>query len=227
MSIYTARAVARASSSRLLLTLTLGLAACGRPSAPSASETESARTSTKSSSGASAPSWCGGRVAQLAPRVQAAGGWLAYSETAPNGPERGHTLRKHVNVDLAFLAHRLATERISAASMYRDAATAEAFLDDELARDASRIARWLATPRPTRGGSGALDAWQRLVLGGTCVDGRCGVSLPRGAADQPPVPQGSATVVLQRECLPDGAGYFVLTSYPDGDAKAALVTSRL
>jgi hypothetical protein len=111
----------------------------------------------------------------------------------------GHTLARHVGRSDAELAQRLARESsLTAASSFDDRATAERAVGAALAAERDRVDTWL---RRERGETLAIS-WR----GG---DNRVGRLLERGAATSEPV--RGARVVLRRR----GAGYFVLTAYPE------------
>ena len=113
----------------------------------------------------------------------------------------GHTLARHVGQTDAALRARLARERgISAASTYTDRAIAEATVGRVLAEQSKRIKTW--TERQGNRPNLALSyrGPSKLVIGRT---------LPRGRRE--PIPSTDAVVVLRW----DGAGFYVLTSYPE------------
>jgi hypothetical protein len=113
----------------------------------------------------------------------------------------GHTLARHVGRSDADLRARLRREQISAASTYTDRAIAERVVARTLARQRSRVDRWLARrgPRPNL----ALDyhGQPREIIGR---------SLTRRSPQ--PLPCTDAVVVLRWD---GGRGFIVLTSYPE------------
>ena len=112
----------------------------------------------------------------------------------------GHVLRKHVGRTDDELRERLGHDRyISAASSYTDRDTAERAIGAAIAREQSKIERWLARP----GGH------PNLVLDYDS-DQPIGRTLDRG--DDRPRPCSHAVVVL-RWIAP--SNYYVLTSYPE------------
>jgi hypothetical protein len=119
----------------------------------------------------------------------------------------GHTLARHVGRTDAQLAERLRRERqISAASTYTDRAIAERAVGAALASAGMTLSDW-------EGRSGRRP---NLVLhyterGGTPL----GRSLTRGQSR--PVPASRALVVLRWD--ERASRYYVLTSYPEADAK--------
>jgi hypothetical protein len=111
----------------------------------------------------------------------------------------GHTLRKHVGRSDDELRERLQRERdISAASTWTDRAAAEETVGAALREERGKIERW--TLRGERRPNLALhfDAGHEI-----------GRSLVRGTTQAVPCTQ--AVIVLRA----DGAGFYVLTTYPE------------
>jgi hypothetical protein len=113
----------------------------------------------------------------------------------------GHTLARHVGRTDAQLLERLERERnISAASTYTDRAVAERTVARTLARNEARVSAW----RARRGNRPNLALDYRGPANETI-----GRSIRRGRRTAAPCT--NAIVVLRW----DGAGDFVLTSYPE------------
>jgi hypothetical protein len=111
----------------------------------------------------------------------------------------GHTLARHVGRSDAELAERLARESsLAAASSFEDRATAERAVGAVLAAERERIDAWLNRRRD-----------ETLAISWSGGGDPVGRLLERGAASAQPVK--GARVVLRRR----GAGYFVLTAYPE------------
>ena len=158
------------------------------------------RTPSASVPPATAPAAPPAVEARQAPAADPAGARYDLGRDEARG---GHTLARHVGRSDAELKERLRREpNISAASTYRDRATAERVVARALALDRARVDQWLA-----RTGSRP-----NLVIDYRDVTGEepIGRSLPRRSSR--PLSCSDAVVVLRW----DGQhGFFVLTSYPE------------
>ena len=112
----------------------------------------------------------------------------------------GHTIDKHVGRTDLELIDRLQREPdISAASTWTNLEVAEETVEEALHAERGKIERWEA--RGKRRPNLALHYHARRIIGRTVV---------RGASKSDPCDQ--AVIVLRS----DGPGFFVLTTYPEG-----------
>lgn len=113
----------------------------------------------------------------------------------------GHTLSRHVGKSDEELRARLDRERITAASTYTDALTAEQTVGTALHREIDRVQSW--TQRSGRRPNLAID-----YRGDSAHP--VGRTMHRGESTSQPC--ANAVVVLKSN---GSNGYFVLTSYPE------------
>lgn len=134
--------------------------------------------------------------------LTAAKSWLLFSEGRLAGRNPAHTIAKHVGRTDEQLRQRFIDENVTRSSTFTDLETAEAVVDSVIVTNIDRIKAWASDPSGAR---------QYEALIGTCT-GICGKTLFLGNPE--PAYQTEATVYLIRNCLSDGAGFFVNTSYP-------------
>ncbi|WP_024891417.1 RNase A-like domain-containing protein [Luteimonas huabeiensis] len=129
-----------------------------------------------------------------APAAEVPGGGLEAHEDVG-----GHLIERHVGKSEQWLADRVASENISAASSFRDLPAAEHFVAETLAEHRDRIDAWL----DGQGGN-------RLVVDAR-FDASTGISVQRGDTRAEDV--FSVRLVLERSNALD-IGYRIVTGYP-------------
>jgi hypothetical protein len=183
----------------LLLILQLGCQAAAPVSPPPASQPPAAGAPAPAAVAAPAPA---AREAPPAADRQPAAAAADRYDLQRDEARGGHTLARHVGRTDAELRERLRREPgISAASTYTDLATAEQVVAKTLARQRTRVDKWLARqgPRPNL----ALD-----YRG----DGRETIGRSITRRNPQPALCRNAVVVLR---WTGGRRFIVLTSYPE------------
>lgn len=130
---------------------------------------------------------------------------LSVEETVSGGPERGHTLLKHVGRTEKQLRQRLVDEpKIPAASTFLDKASAERAVSNALRVKKAEIEAWTKTARPGSSQKGFLyadPAGRTLGSGVVRATGK--------------LTQMSKVRFFLRLEAHNGKPYFILTAYPE------------
>ena len=110
----------------------------------------------------------------------------------------GHTVARHVEIDVAALRNRLVDEGLQQASRFWDARIAQAAVNYAVSHEFEGVVRWLLKG-PLRRFTLTVPAPRRICVGFGVSSGRPGFDYPR-----------HIRVVLER----NGATFFVVTAYP-------------